>query len=210
MSMFSVDINSANGANYIRPKKGAGQKTATVNTPVNMTKNGSVFNDPNIFSTEQTTQTSTTTRTSRRTSQGTQRGGNSIFNGQMNFVSGGNSGSGSSSGINSLTAGLDPSIMGGHDAAGTDDLGIGKDAGKGREAAKDLKNQTSDLKGGIHDVESREDQAASISKKSKKLQASIKQMISLKKKTQNKKRNLKNWKMNAVLLCVKWMMQINQ
>ncbi len=171
---FSIDINSANGANYIRPKKGAGQNPAAVKTPVDMTKNGSVFNDPNIFSAEPTQTSPSITTVRRQPQQGTQKGGSSIFNGQMNFVSGGNSGSGSPSGINSLTAGVDPSIMGGKESAGNDDLGIGRDAGKGREAAKALKEQTSDLKNGIHDIESREDDAKNIGKKGKKLQASIK------------------------------------
>lgn len=177
MSMFSVDINSANGANYIRPKKGVSQKTTTARTPVDMTKDGSVFNDPNIFSTNNQPSI-LSLRNSRRATTTGQRGGNSIFNGQMNFVSGGTNGTsstgGTSGGINTLTSGLDTSMIGGNDAAETDDLGIGRDATKGRAAAEELDTQTSDLRGGINDVESREDEASSISKKSVKLQKSIK------------------------------------
>lgn len=177
MSMFSVDINSANGANYIRPKKGVSHKTTTARTPVDMTKDGSVFNDPNIFSTNNQPSI-LSLRNSRRATTTGQRGGNSIFNGQMNFVSGGTNGTastgGTSGGINTLTSGLDTSVIGGNDAAGTDDLGIGRDAGAGRAAAEELDAQTSELRGGINDVESREDEASSISKKSVKLQKSIK------------------------------------
>lgn len=177
MSMFSVDINSANGANYIRPKKGVSQKTTTARTPVDMTKDGSVFNDPNIFSTNNQPSI-LSLRNSRRATTTGQRGGNSIFNGQMNFVSGGTTGTsstnGTSGGINTLTSGLDTSMIGGNDAVGTDDLGIGRDASAGRAAAEELDTQTSDLRGGINDVESREDEASSISKKSVKLQKSIK------------------------------------
>ncbi len=176
MSMFSVDINSANGLNYIRPKKGA-KKTATTHTPATLTKNGSVFNDPNIFNTEATTTSGVMNmRTSRRIAQAGVRGGNSIFNNNnINFVSGGdvNGSSSVSGGVNSLTVAVDPSLLPDKDSAGSGDLGIGKDAGKGRAAAKQLKEETSDLKGGINDVENEGDRAADLGKRSKKLSGSI-------------------------------------
>ncbi len=174
MSMFSVDINSANGANYIRPKKGASHKPAISLTPMTLTKNGSVFNDPNIFSADNNNPV-LAPKTSRKGAPN-QRGGNSIFNSKnMNFISGGNSGAGAPSGLNTLTGSIDPQLVsGGNNNGGDDDLGIGRDAGKGREAAKELKSATSDLKGDISDVENRGDQAATISKRGKKLQASIK------------------------------------
>ena len=173
MSMFSVDINSAGGANYIQPKKGGAKKVATPKVPVDLTKNGSVFNDPNIFSTEATTTTSITPKTPSRRNSTTQRGGNSIFNGQMNFVSGGRSGS--TGGVNQLIT--DPTLMPTPpqgNGGGQDDLGIGRDAGKGRKAAEDLKKQTGDLKSEIRNTESQGDRASNLGKKGKKLQASLK------------------------------------
>lgn len=187
MSMFSVDINSAGGANYIQPKKGAKKKVATPQVPVDMTKNGSVFNDPNIFSPTATTTTSarTVVTSARRGAAG--RGGQSIFNNpNINFISGGNAGS--TSGVNGLIT--DPTLApsSGNDGGG-DDLGIGRDAGKGRQAAKELKDQTSDLKSGIRDTESDGDRAEALGKKGKKLTKTLKKTDEKFKETQQRQLN---------------------
>lgn len=182
MSMFSVDINSANGANYIKPKKGAATKTATPKVAVDMTKNGSLFNDPNIFAPDNKTPTSPLLAP-RKTNSSARKGGNSIFNGQMNSISGGRtttttttSSTGSQGGLNSLTAGVDPQILGSGAKGGgsDDDLGIGRDASKGRAAAKEIKSTTSDLRKGISGVEHDGDSATALGKKSQKLQTSLK------------------------------------
>lgn len=181
MSMFSVDINSASGANYIQPKKGAKKRVATPQVPVDLTKNGSVFNDPNIFSTTATTTSTRTVTTSARRGAPAQRGGNSIFNGQLNFISGGNNGS--TGGVNGLI--IDPSLTPSNgNSGGQDDLGIGRDAGKGRAAAKELKEEYTDLKSGIRGTESDGERAEGLGKKGKKLQKSLKKTDDKFKETQ--------------------------
>lgn len=170
--MFSVDINSANGANYIKPKKGGVKRPAVSHAPLTMTKNGSVFNDPNIANPTPVTGAKPSV-TSARTAAPTSRNG-SIFN-DMNFVSTNRTSASTGSGLNSLDATLTSvHTAGSKGSAGNDDLGIGKDPSKGRAAAKELKTQTSDLKSNIHAVEGDADEMRGLSKSAKKLSKSIK------------------------------------